>query len=93
MAAALAAFDDAGALKWLRWTREEVRPACSGHSKLQVSSDTLMRIDANGPGLVSDTAFDLEIRTRLPRLTYQFPDEAGFQCPNWPRPWTETWMR
>jgi hypothetical protein len=53
------------------------RPACPGYSKLQISSDTLMRIHANGPGLVRDTAFDLEIRTKLARVTYQFPDDIA----------------
>src|SRR5262245_36791426 len=41
-----------------------VRPVCPGYSRLQISSDALMRIHANGPGSTSDTAFDLEIRTR-----------------------------
>ncbi|WP_172643236.1 hypothetical protein [Rhizobium leguminosarum] len=50
---------------------------CAGYSKLQVSSDTLMRIHANGPGIISDTAFDLEIRTKLARVTYQFPDDIA----------------
>jgi hypothetical protein len=54
-----------------------VRPICPGYSKLQVSSDTLMRIHANGPGVSSDTAFDLEIRTKLARATYQFPDDIA----------------
>jgi hypothetical protein len=53
------------------------RPICPGYSKLQISSDTLMRIHSNGPGLASDTAFDLEIRTRLSRVTYQFPDDIA----------------
>jgi hypothetical protein len=53
------------------------RAVCPGYSKLQVSSDTLMRIHANGPGLTSDTAFDLEIRTKLARVTYQFPDDIA----------------
>jgi hypothetical protein len=53
------------------------RPVCSGHSKLQISSDTLMTIHANGPGLASDAAFDLEIRTKLSRATYQFPDDIA----------------
>src|SRR4051794_32121281 len=34
------------------------RPVCPGYSKLQISSDTLMRIHASGPGLISDAAFD-----------------------------------
>jgi hypothetical protein len=54
-----------------------IRPVCPGYSKLQISSDTLMRIHTAGPGLDSDTAFDLEIRTKLARVTYQFPDEIA----------------
>lgn len=53
------------------------RPVCPGYSKLQISSDALMRIHTNGPGLVSETTFDLEIRTRLARATYQFPDDIA----------------
>jgi hypothetical protein len=53
------------------------RPVCPGYSKLQVSSDTLMTIHGNGPGMASDTAFDLEIRTRLSRVTYQYPDDIA----------------
>jgi hypothetical protein len=53
------------------------RPVCPGYSKLQISSDALMRIHANGPGINSDTAFDLEIRTKLARITYQFPDDIA----------------
>ena len=30
-----------------------IRPVCPGYSKLQISSDTLMRIHASGPGLGS----------------------------------------
>lgn len=54
-----------------------IRPICPGYSRLQVSSDTLMRIHSNGPGLDSNTAFDLEIRTKLARVTYQFPDDIA----------------
>ena len=53
------------------------RPVCPGYFKLQISSDTLMTIHANGPGLASDAAFDLEIRTKLARATYQFPDDIA----------------
>lgn len=53
------------------------RAICPGYSKLQIASDTLMRIHANGPGAVSDTAFDLEVRTRLARVTYQAPDDIA----------------
>lgn len=53
------------------------RPACPGYSKLQISADTLMRIVAPGPGLSSDAAFDLEVRERLSRVTYQAPDDIA----------------
>jgi hypothetical protein len=53
------------------------RPVCPGYSKFQISSDTLMRIHASGPGLTSDAAFDLEVRTKLARVTYQFPDDIA----------------
>jgi hypothetical protein len=53
------------------------RPVCPGYSKLQISSDSLMRIHANGAGLTSDTTFDLDIRTKLARVTYQFPDDIA----------------
>lgn len=54
-----------------------VRPVCPGYSKLQISSDTLMRIHGSGQGPASDTAFDLEVRTQLGRVTYQFPDDIA----------------
>jgi hypothetical protein len=53
------------------------RTVCPGYSKLQISSDTLMRVHSSGPGVVSDGAFDLEIRSRLSRVTYQFPDDIA----------------
>ena len=53
------------------------RPVSPGYSKLQISSDTLMRIHASGPGITSDAAFDLEIRTKIARVTYQFPDDIA----------------
>jgi hypothetical protein len=53
------------------------RPGCPGYSKIQISNDTLMRIHANGKGSVSDAAFDLEMQTRLSRLTFQLPDDIA----------------
>jgi hypothetical protein len=53
------------------------RPPCPGYLKIQVSNDTLMRIHANGKGNASDAAFDLEVRTRLSRVTFQAPDEIA----------------
>lgn len=54
-----------------------IRPTCPGYSKLQISSDTLMRIHSNGKGMASEVAFDLEVRTRLERVTYQYPDDIA----------------
>ena len=53
------------------------RPTCPGYSKLQITADTLMRIRTAGPGSVSDAAFELEIRERLSRVTYQAPDDIA----------------
>jgi hypothetical protein len=53
------------------------RPTCSGYLKIQISNDTLMRIHSNGKGNVSDAAFDLEMRTRLSRVTFQAPDDIA----------------
>lgn len=53
------------------------RPACPGFGRLQVSADALIRIQ-NAPTL-SDraAAFELEVRTRLSRVTYQTPDDIA----------------
>lgn len=53
------------------------RPMCPGYSKLQITIDALTRIRAAGPGSVSDAAFELEIRERLSRVTYQAPDDIA----------------
>ena len=53
------------------------RSTCPGYLKIQISNDTLMRIYANGKGNVSDAAFDLEMRTRLSRETFQAPDDIA----------------
>lgn len=53
------------------------RPTCSGYSKLQISADTLMRIRSAGPGAMSDAAFELDVRERLARVTYQAPDDIA----------------
>jgi hypothetical protein len=46
-------------------------------SPIGMGDDTLMRIHASGPGVTSDIAFDLEIRTKLARVTDQFPDDIA----------------
>ena len=54
-----------------------IRPICPGYSKLQITADALMRIRAAGPGSVSDAAFELEIREKLSRITFQAPDDIA----------------
>jgi|SRR6185437_5015241 len=53
------------------------RSTCHGYLKIQISNETLMRIHSSGKGNVSDAAFDLEMRTRLARLTFQAPDDIA----------------
>ena len=53
------------------------RPTCSGYLRIQISNDTLTRIRVNGHGNVSDAAFDLEMRTKLSRVTFQAPDDIA----------------
>ncbi|RWL99599.1 MAG: hypothetical protein EOR68_13220 [Mesorhizobium sp.] len=53
------------------------RPTTLGFAKLQISSDALLTIRSNGTGLASDNAFDLSVRTRLERVTYQYPDDIA----------------
>jgi hypothetical protein len=61
------------------------RPTCPGYLKIQISKDTLMRIHVNGKGNVSDAAFDLEMRTRLSRVTFQAPDDIPTEFGWFPR--------
>ncbi len=53
------------------------RPICPGFARFQVSGDAMMRI--HGGTNISDRAmvFDLEVRTRLSRVTYQYPDDIA----------------
>jgi hypothetical protein len=53
------------------------RPSCTGFAKLQIASTTLMTIHVKGAGIDSNNAFDLEVRSRLSRVTYQFPDDIA----------------
>ena len=53
------------------------RPMCSGFGRFQVSADTVMRIQ-NAPAPTDRAAaFELEVRTRLSRVTYQAPDDIA----------------
>jgi hypothetical protein len=53
------------------------RPTCSGFAKLQISSDTLIRIQTSITGADRSTAFDLGVRTKLSRITYQYPEDIA----------------
>lgn len=53
------------------------RPPCPGFFRVRISNETLMRIHNAGRGFHSDNAFDLEVRTMLSRITFQYPDEIA----------------
>jgi RiboL-PSP-HEPN len=53
------------------------RPSCSGFARLHISSDTLMRIQSATTAANRSSAFDLEVRTKLSRVTYQYPEEIA----------------
>lgn len=53
------------------------RSLCPGFGRFQVSADALMRIQ-NAPTLADRAAaFELEVRTRLSRVTFQAPDDIA----------------
>jgi hypothetical protein len=56
---------------------EGSRPTCPGFAKLLISSDALMRIQAATTPTDRSAAFDLEVRTKLSRVTYQYPDDIA----------------
>ena len=56
---------------------EGSRPSCPGFEKFQISSHTMMRIQAATTVTDQNTAFDLEVRTKLSRVTYQYPDDIA----------------
>lgn len=53
------------------------RPSCPGFAQFHVSGDALMRIQAAVTEEDRRTAFDLEVRTRLSRISYQYPDDIA----------------
>lgn len=56
---------------------EGTRKSCPGFSKFHCSSDVLLRIK-DAPTLAdASAAFDLEVRSKLSRVTYQFPDDIA----------------
>ncbi len=50
---------------------------CPGFSKFHCSNDALLRIRNAPTPADASAAFDLEVRTRLSRVTYQFPDDIA----------------
>jgi hypothetical protein len=53
------------------------RNTCPGFSKFHCSSDTLVRIKNAPTAMDAIAAFDLEVRSKLSRVTYQFPDDIA----------------
>jgi hypothetical protein len=56
---------------------EGVRPHCPGFVRFNFSSETLIRIHNASTQADASAAFDLEIRNKLSRITYQFPDDIA----------------
>src|ERR1700730_8028676 len=56
---------------------EGTRVASPGFSKFQCSSDTLLRIKNAVTPVDANAAFDLEVRSKLSRKTYQFPNDIA----------------
>jgi hypothetical protein len=53
------------------------RPVCPGFARFQISGEALMRIQAGTTSADRCAAFELEVRTRLSRATYQHPDDIA----------------
>ena len=53
------------------------RATCPGFGKLQISSDALIRIQAASTPADRNMFFDLEVRTKLSRVTFQYPDDIA----------------
>ena len=56
---------------------EGTRKTCPGFCKFHCSSDTLLRIKHAITPADASAAFDLEVRTKLSRATYQFPEDIA----------------
>jgi hypothetical protein len=70
---------------------EGSRPLCPGFSKFQCSSETVLRIRNAASILDAVAAFDLEVRTKLSRVTFQAPEEIadGFRLISDKELWNE----
>jgi len=56
---------------------EGTRNSCPGFSKFRYSSDTLLRIKNAPTPADASAAFDLEVRSKLSRVTFQFPEDIA----------------
>jgi hypothetical protein len=56
---------------------EGERPVCPGFSKFLCSTETVLRIKQVGTAADAAAAFDLDVRSKLSRVTYQFPDDVA----------------
>ena len=56
---------------------EGTRRSCAGFSKFHCSSDALLRVRNAVSTADAAAAFDLEVRSKLSRVTYQFPEEIA----------------
>jgi len=54
-----------------------MRPAGPGFGRFQISADALIRIQSASTPVDRAAAFELEVRTRLSRVTYQAPDDIA----------------
>jgi hypothetical protein len=56
---------------------EGTRNGCPGFSKFHCSSDTLLRIKNAVTQAEASAAFDLEVRSKLNRVSYQLPEDIA----------------
>jgi hypothetical protein len=56
---------------------EGTRPATPAFLKFELSADTLQRIHNAATAVDKSAAFDLEVRAKLSRITYQFPEDIA----------------
>jgi RiboL-PSP-HEPN len=56
---------------------EGTRSNCPGFARFQISGDALMRVQSATTAEDRRAAFDLEVRTRLSRITYQYPEDIA----------------
>jgi hypothetical protein len=56
---------------------EGTRNSCPGFSKFHCSSDAVLRIKNAPTPADASAAFDLEVRSKLSRVTYQFPEDIA----------------